>query len=330
MDAKLIAGSPAASPSADSHLDRLLAPANLALPWYRSLLANLRDLVSPPHLPPLQVTSQPVAVQDIWGIYGRQKKSFVLSLVLQSAAVALLFTALSNPAVQNRVKQVATLVLPADLAPLPPKPRVMAGGGGGGDRSPLPASRGRLPKAALRQFVPPAAVVPNPAPKLSMEPSIVAPPDLSLPNVNLANYGDPLGKLGPPSNGTGSGGGIGSGKGGGVGSGSGAGVGPGESGGIGGGSFSVGGRVTPPVPLYRPDPEYSEEARKAKLQGIVIVEVVVDENGRVRNPKILQSLGLGLDEQAVKSVLTWKFKPAMRAGKPVAVTIDVHTSFRLL
>jgi len=50
----------------------------------------------------------------------------------------------------------------------------------------------------------------------------------------------------------------------------------------------------------------------------------------VRNPKILQSLGLGLDEQAVKSVLTWKFKPAMRAGKPVAVTIDVHTSFRLL
>ena len=158
---------------------------------------------------------------------------------------------------------------------------------------------------------------------------VLAPPDVTLPNVNMANYGDPLGKLGPPSNGTGSGGGIGSGKGGGVGSGTGAGVGPGEGGGI-GGVFSVGGGVSNPVALYRPDPEYSEEARKAKLQGTVLLQVIVDENGRVRNPKVLRSLGLGLDEQSVKMILTWKFKPAMKAGKPVAVSILVDTSFRLL
>lgn len=331
MDAKSLAGLPPDSLNPDTHLDRLLAPQDLALPWYRSLLSNLRDLVSPPSLPPLEVTSRPVAVRDIWGIYGRQKKSFVYSLALQCAAVAVLFITLSNPVVQEHVKQVATLVLPADLMPppAPQKPHTMQGGGGGGDRSPLPASKGRLPKAALRQFVPPAAVVPNLAAKMTMEPSIIAPPDVTLPNVNMANYGDPLGKLGPPSNGTGSGGGIGSGKGGGVGSGTGAGVGPGEGGGI-GGVFSVGGGVSNPVALYRPDPEYSEEARKAKLQGTVLLQVIVDENGRVRNPKVLRSLGLGLDEQSVKMILTWKFKPAMKAGKPVAVSILVDTSFRLL
>ena len=331
MDAKSLAGPPADPHSPDSHLARLLAPQDFALPWYRSLLSNLRDLVAPPALPPLEVTSRPVAVRDIWGIYGRQKKSFVLSFALQCAAVALLFTALSNPVVQEHVKQVATLVLPADLItqPSPPKPHTMQGGGGG-DRSPLPASKGRLPKAALRQFVPPAAVVPNLAAKMAMEPSIIAPPDATLPIVNMANYGDPLGKIGPPSNGTGSGGGIGSGKGGGVGSGTGAGVGPGEGGGIGGGVFAVGGGVSTPVALYRPDPEYSEEARKAKLQGTVVLRVVVDESGHVRNPKVVQSLGLGLDDEAVKTVLTWKFKPAMKAGKPVAVWIRVDTLFRLL
>ena len=86
----------------------------------------------------------------------------------------------------------------------------MGGGGGGGDRSPLPASKGRLPKLAARQFTPPMAVVNNPNPKLIMEPTLVIPPDVNLPNVNMAQYGDPLGKIGPPSNGPGSGGGIGS------------------------------------------------------------------------------------------------------------------------
>ena len=83
------------------------------------------------------------------------------------------------------------------------------------------------------------------------------------------NYGDPLGKLGPPSNGPGSGGGIGSGNGGGVGSGKGGGFGPGEGGGVGGGVFRVGGGVTAPALLYKVEPEYSEEARKAKYQGTV-------------------------------------------------------------
>jgi TonB family protein len=256
-------------------------------------------------------------------------QAFLLSTLLQSIPVAVVFLTASSPVVQRAVTGVATLVTPADLAEAlsTPKAHARQGGGGGGDRSPLPASRGRLPKAALRQFVPPAAILTNPAPKLAMEPSISAPPDLVLPGVNLAAYGDPLGKLGPPSGGRASGGGIGSGKGGGAGSGQGGGVGPGEGG---GGIFAVTGSVTNPVILFQPEPEYSTEARQAMLQGTVVLEVVVDASGRTRNIKLLRSLGLGLDEEAIKAVEKWRFRPATKDGKPVAVIINAYVGFHLL
>jgi periplasmic protein TonB len=263
--------------------------------------------------------------------WGTQKKSFVMSTALQLAVVALVFTAFTSKTVQMQVRNVATLVMPVDLGPARvAKPKPSSGGGGGGDRSPLPASKGRLPKPAPRQFVPPSAVVNNMAPKFTIEASILAPPDVSLPSVSLANYGDPLGKIGPPSNGTGSGGGIGSGKGGGVGSGSGGGVGEGEGGGIGGGVYRVVSGASQPIPIVRPDPEYADEARKARLQGTVGVELVVDETGRPRFIKIVQSLGLGLDEEAVKAAAKWRFKPAMKDGKPVAVSAHLDFSFHLL
>ena len=103
----------------------------------------------------------------------------------------------------------------------------MGGGGGGGDRSPTPPSKGKLPRLADKQFVPPMAVVHNPDPKLVMEPTLIIQPDANIPKVNMDVLGDPLAKSMIASNGPGSGGGIGSGPGGGVGSGSGAGYGPG-------------------------------------------------------------------------------------------------------
>ncbi len=164
-----------------------------------------------------------------------------------------------------------------------------------------------------------------------MEPSILVPPDVVLPAVNAANYGDPLAKLGPPSNGTGSGGGIGSGKGGGVGAGSGGGVGPGQDGGFGGGIYRVGDRgLTLPVALYKPEPEYSDEARRARLTGEVLVQLIIDESGRTRDFKVVRSLGLGLDEEAIKAVRQWRFKPATRNGKPVAIVGEVYVGFHLL
>ncbi len=315
----------------DDHLDRMSLESGE--PWYKSFIENVKDIVNPPKLPPLELTSKPVAVKDIWGLYGHKKQSFMASFGFQVGLVGLILVLGTSKAVQDKVKQFVPLVAPIDLAPPPvatPKKQMMGGGGGGGDRSPLPASKGRLPKAALKQFTPPMAVVNNPNPKLTMEPTIIAPPDVNLPNVNMAQYGDPLAKIGPASNGPGSGGGIGSGSGGGVGSGKGGGFGPGEGGGVGGGVFRVGGGVTAPALLAKVEPEYSEEARKAKYQGTVLLYVQVSPEGKAVNMRVLHSLGLGLDEKAMEAVKKWRFKPGTKDGKAVTVEAQIEVNFRLL
>jgi TonB family protein len=256
-----------------------------------------------------------------------------MSLAIHGCVVLLMFTVLSNRTVQTKMKEAVHLVAP-DLAPympeLAPKPKTMQGGGGGGDRSPTPASKGRAPKFSPRQFVPPAAVVNNPNPKLLMDPTLIGPPDLQMPNNNMPVWGDPLAKLGPPSNGPGSGGGIGSGKGGGIGSGEGAGFGPGKGGGMGGGVYRVGGGVTAPAVLYKIDPEYSEEARKAKYSGTVVLYIQVDESGHATHMRVVKGIGLGLDEKALEAVNKWRFKPGLKDGKPVVVEAHIEVNFRLL
>jgi len=318
-------------PQPDDHLGRLLVPDQKS--WFQSLRDDIKEILSPPKLPPLEVTSRPVPVKDIWGLYGRQRKSWAMSLTAQTFVVVLLFTVFSAKAVQDKIKEVVPIFAP-DLKPYEPKmeqkKQAMGGGGGGGDRSPLPASKGKLPKPSLKQFTPPMAVVNNPDPKLTMDPTIIAPPDVPLPNVNMAQFGDPLAKLGTPSNGPGSGAGIGSGSGGGVGSGKGGGFGPGEGGGVGGGVFKVGGGVTAPALLYKKEPEYSEEARKAKYQGTVVLYIEVDPSGKAVNPRVIRSLGLGLDEKAIEAVRQWKFKPGYKDGKPVTVAATIEVNFRLL
>src|SRR5581483_3688542 len=171
---------------------------------------------------------------------------------------------------------------------LPPAREKVGGGGGGGDRSKTPPPKGNLPKLSLEeQKAPPTVVIKNPEPKLPVQPTVVVPPEINLPTtVNIAQLGDPLGKIDLPSNGPGLGGGIGSGSGGGVGSGNGAGVGPGSGGGIGGGVFHVGGGVSAPELVYKVEPEYSEQARKAKFQGTVVLNLVVQRDGTVRDIRV--------------------------------------------
>ena len=322
----------ASSAAADTHLEHLLTQ-TVEEPFYKSFIRNLKETFNPPKLPPLEVTSKPIPVKDIWGLYGRKRESWMMSFAGQCAVVLLLFTVFSTKAVQQKVKETIHLVAP-DIAPYtpqaPPKPQTMQGGGGGGDRSPTPASKGRAPKFSPRQFVPPAAVVNNPNPKLLMDPTLIGPPDLQLPNNNMPVWGDPLAKLGPPSNGPGSGGGIGSGSGGGIGSGKGGGYGPGEGGGMGGGVYRVGGGVSAPAVLYKVDPEYSEEARKAKYSGTVLLYIEVDQTGHARNLRVVKGIGLGLDEKAIEAVNKWRFKPGMKDGKPVAVAAQIEVNFRLL
>jgi len=131
-----------------------------------------------------------------------------------------------------------------------------------------------------------------------------------------------------PSKGAGSEGGIGSGAGG-VGSGSGPGVGPGRDGGIGGAVFRVGGGVAAPRPIVTPDPAYTDQARQAKYQGVCVLGLILDAEGRLRDIRVVRGLGMGLDEKAVEAIRQWRFQPATRDGQPVAVLISVEVSFRL-
>ncbi len=318
--------------SADAHLQRLLA-ADVEEPWYRSFIKNIREAINPPKLPPLVLTSTPVPVKDIWGSYGGQEKRAGLSsLLIHAAIISLLLFVGTNKAVQKLVKDNILLIAP-DLSPYKPQPvkkDAMGGGGGGGDRSPTPASKGKLPRLADKQFVPPMAVIHNPDPKLVMEPTLIIQPDANIPKIDMDRYGDPLAKSGIASNGPGSGGGIGSGPGGGVGSGRGPGYGPGSGGNMGGGAYRIGGGVSAPSVIFKVEPEYSEEARKAKFQGTVILFVVVDEKGNPRDLKVIRPLGLGLDQKAIEAVEKWKFSPGKKDGKAVAVQATIEVNFRLL
>lgn len=308
-------------------------------PLWKSLAGNLRDLLFPEKLPPLRLTSKPVRVRSIWGDYDNKKKGATGTLIVHSALIAALIgvSVLGGKAVQQmQEKKDVTLVAPdlSDYMPMTQKASKvsMGGGGGGGDRDKLEAPKGKLPKVALEQITPPAVVIRNDNPKLAVEPTVVMPPNVKLPqNASLPNLGDPLAKMpaGPPSNGTGSGSGIGSGSGGGVGSGSGAGVGPGMGGGFGGGVYRVGGGVTAPRAIFSPDPDYSEEARKAKFQGTCVLWLIVGPDGHPRDVRISRSLGMGLDQKAIEAVKQWKFQPAMKDGRPVAVQINVEVNFRL-
>jgi TonB family protein len=93
--------------------------------------------------------------------------------------------------------------------------------------------------------------------------------------------------------------------------------------------ISASGPVKPPSPKFMPDPEYSDQARRAKYQGMVIVGGVVDETGALRDVCLRQGAGQGLDEKAIETVKSWKFEPANREGEPVAVYIEMSVSFRL-
>jgi TonB family protein len=265
-----------------------------------------------------------------YGTYQVRPTNFIFSFLVHTLAMILLLTAsVYFVKEQPQIRRTVTSLV-ADISPyvLPPSATAAGGGGGGGDRDKLQASKGSLPKFARDQITPPVAVLRNPDPKLAVEPTVVVPPEIMM--ARNSQLGDPLeGVLGPPSNGTGSGGGIGSGSGGGVGSGRGPGVGPGWGGGIGGGAYRVGGGVSAPRVLSDPEPEYSEEARKAKYQGTVVLNIVVGPDGRTHDIRVARSLGMGLDEKAIEAVRRWTFEPGKKDGRPVAVMVNVEVNFRL-
>jgi len=305
--------------------------------WQESFFDTLRSLLRPDRLPPAAVTSKPVPVPEIWqsALYRKQSRRTALISALAHVTVILLAVfPFARDAVLAPTETTTVELVPIDnigdyKLTLPASPKKPGGGGGGGERNPIPARKGRLPRFDLKQLTPPAAVIRNPNPKLAAEPTVVVPPNIKIDSPNMPNYGDPLSASLIPSGGPGSRGGIGTGSGGGVGPGFGPGVGPGHGGGAGGGAYRIGGSVSAPTCIYCPDPEYSEEARKARHQGVVVLWAVVDESGRANQIRVQKSLGLGLDESAVRAVQNWRFRPAERSNKPVPVYMAIEVNFHL-
>jgi protein TonB len=280
----------------------------------------------PPQRPP---DILPSLFGEGYGTYAVQSRNFYTSFLLHTVGLALLLF-ITHQVVAHRAQIAQVLGPVVDIGayiPMPAAAKQSGGGGGGGDRDKLEASKGVPPKFSMQQITPPTVVIRNPNPKLAVEPTVMVPPQIKI------NQQGPIGSLtsvlNVPSNGTGFASGIGSGNGGGVGEGAGRGVGRGEGMGMGGGVFQVGGGVSAPRLKYKTDPDFSEEARKAKHQGTVLLSVIVGSDGKVRDPHVVQSLGLGLDEKAMEAVRTWLFEPAMKDGRPVAVAVQIEVNFRL-
>lgn len=245
-----------------------------------------------------------------------RKAPVLASVAIHVGAVLMLLLIASIPAVRTSVAPQLSRVIPL-FAPRRASP--LKAESGGGQRNPLPTSRGQAPpRPVTKVFVPPMAVrIENP--KLMVQQAMVETPEL---NIAAVQIGDPLGKLGPLSGGPGGPFGIG----GGTGPGIGKGPGPGQ----GTISYKDLGITEEPKLLHVEEPEYSDEARKARYQGSVLLAIDVDVNGRVTNVRVLTSLGLGLDEKAKEAVLKWRFRPAMAGGRPVTAPAQVKVTFHLL
>jgi len=260
------------------------------------------------------------------------QRSALISWLLHCGAI-LLILAVTGVKPQNIPLVHDILVVPADLLPYHSTLKPGGGGGGGGVHADSPASRGALPRFAREQLVPPVVRIDNTAPILPVEPTLIGNAEIKPAVLDYKVWGDPDGVAGKPSGGPGDGGGIGGGHGTGVGNGDGPGHGPGCCGGEGGGAEYLGGgmaSLTQPVVLTKVDPEYSEEARRVRLQGTVRLRIVIGTNGLAQNITISQGLGLGLDGRAIDAIKKWKFLPARHNGKPTAVVAYVDVNFRLL
>ena len=230
-----------------------------------------------------------------------------------------------------------------------PEPKKATGGGGGGDHNPLPAQVGKLPPrseipAPIPQF-PPVQKQTLPAAGIDIDPALWK-------NLPLAAYGDPRSKSSAPSNGPGDLGGMGTGNGQGVGEGNRGGVGPGSDGNMGGGpkgppgGGGIGGghgnepddpdHVYPLLQvterarvLAKPEPQYTEEARRNAITGSVVLRVVFSRTGEVTNIRAVQPLPFGLTERAIAAARLIRFRPATRDGRPVNVYMQLEYNFNL-
>jgi TonB family protein len=256
------------------------------------------------------------------------------SLVFHIVAVTVLLVLVSLPSAP--VPSTSFVPTAADPAPLRfiflPKSEPGGGGGGGGNRqrAPIPRAQAKGRDALTLPVAKPIAAGPRPvdAPPQAQAVAVDAVPLASGPTVQV---GLPDGLLtAGSSQGPGSGGGVGAGTGTGIGSGRGPGLGPGAGGGTGGGVYRPGWGVTTPTVIREVRPTYTPEAMRAKIQGLVTLEVVVLRDGGPGDITVVRSLDPGgLDRQAIAAVRGWRFNPGRLNGVPVDVLVTIELSFRI-
>ena len=249
-------------------------------------------------------------------------KSFLLrsswSVVIHVGGLALLIWVLTRPAT---IAGLAKVIDQPDITWIA-QPGPGGGGGGGGNKMPEPPRKAEITPPKTRTVQPPKPEPPKPIPQANI-PAIT-----SVAELPGATTAVPLPTV---AQGTGTGGGGGTGSGTGVGSGTGSGYGEGFGGGTGGGAYREGNGVTSPTILREVKPNYTGEAMRARIQGLVKMEAIVLPDGSVGDVRVIRSLDqqFGLDKEAVKTVKQWRFRPGMRLGQPVPVLIEIEMSFTL-
>ncbi len=317
-------------PSSEGHeLDALLGKAFDEKPIWTTLYEGICDVFFPVKLPPLEVTSKPIDVPDRMKVK-RNPWAVGISTSVNLAIVLIAIFFVGRQVIKAVNKQLEATNI--NVGVWAPKAATQAGGGGGGgNHSVIDPTKGHLPKIEKNPITPPEVktfdkpIIAAP-PAINVQQDIKLPDNPSLPNIGVTQSAN----VHIASEGQGSGAGMGSGSGGGLGSGQGNGYGPGYGGNVGGGIYHVGGGISAPVPLNSVEAEFSDEARRAKYQGVCLIQMIVDAHGMPQDPRVIRPLGMGLDEKALEAVRKYRFKPAMKDGRiPVPVMITVEVNFRL-
>jgi protein TonB len=298
-------------------------------PIWTGLYESIRDVFFPVKLPPLELTSSPIPVPDRMAV-----KPNPWAIGISGSVNILILLALLFFGVKKIIEVHHAAVTPIDISDMDlkaPKAATAAGGGGGGGAHDIvDPIKGHLPPRIKDPITPPQIPVLD-KPKLAIQSAIDVQQNITLPdNPTLPNIGvKSSANVVQLSNGQGANG-MGTGSGGGLGSGNGDGYGPGTGGNTGGGLYRIGGGVSAPQPLNSVEAEFSDEARRAKYQGVVLISLIVDAQGNPQNPRVVRPLGMGLDEKALEAVRKYKFRPAYKQGVgPVPVMITVEVNFRL-
>jgi periplasmic protein TonB len=320
----------AAATGTGHELDAFLGKAFEEKPVWAGLWESIRDVFFPVKLPPLELTSKPIPVPDRMAVKANPWAIGISSTV--NIAILLIVLFFLGKKIVETVKPnlLATNIDVGDYN-APKDMNRAGGGGGGGDRSMIDANKGKLPKIEKDPITPPQPQVidhpklPEPA-AINVQTNIQLPDNPNMPMIGVHDSAN----VQMASAGTGSGAGMGTGSGGGLGSGQGNGYGPGYGGNVGGGLEQIGGRVAAPVLIHSVEAEFSDEARRAKYQGVCLVSLIVDAQGNPQNIHVVRQLGMGLDEKAIEAIRQYKFKPAMKDGRtPVPVMITIEVDFRL-